>query len=104
MPWIDTEVKLDLSSDLHSPVLPARRLSLPRKTDVARRRTRARPVVSMDPSGQRTTYPSVSQAAAQTGGQQSRITYACRTGTLYRGIAWEYEDEIQREMPGDRTL
>jgi len=56
------------------------------------RKTRAREVAALDQFGRRTVYPSVSDAALQTGGQISRISYACRTGTLYRGIAWEYAD------------
>lgn len=52
-----------------------------------------RGVIATAPDGTQATYPSVSAAAEQIGGQVSRITYACRTGTLYRGILWRYADE-----------
>lgn len=52
-----------------------------------------REVVATAPCGQQAVYPSVSAAAQEIGGQVSRITYACRTGTLYRGIIWRYADE-----------
>ena len=58
-----------------------------------KKKHRARAVVATAPCGQQEVYPSVSAAAQEIGGQVSRITYACRTGTLYRGILWRYADE-----------
>lgn len=52
-----------------------------------------REVIATAPDGTQVAYPSVSAAAEQIGGQASRITYACRTGTAYRGIFWRYADE-----------
>lgn len=52
-----------------------------------------RVVIATAPCGQQAVYLSVSAAAKQIGGQVSRITYACRTGTLYRGIIWRCADE-----------
>lgn len=57
---------------------------------------RCRAVVATAPCGQQAVYPSVSTAAQETGGQVSRITYACRTGTLYRGISWMYAEEAEK--------
>lgn len=58
-----------------------------------KKKHRCRAVVATAPCGAQSAYPSVSAAAEQIGGQASRITYACRTGTTYRGIAWMYADE-----------
>lgn len=58
-----------------------------------KRKHRCRAVVATAPCGAQAVYPSVSAAAQEVGGQVSRITYACRTGTLYRGILWRYADE-----------
>ena len=52
-----------------------------------------RAVIATAPCGQQAVYPSVSAAAQEVDGQVSRITYAYRTGTLYRGIIWRYADE-----------
>lgn len=52
-----------------------------------------RAVVATAPCGVQAVYSSVSDAAQEIGGQASRITYACRTGTTYRGIFWMYADE-----------
>ena len=48
------------------------------------------------PCGQQAVYPSVSAAAQEVGGQISRITYACRTGTTYKGIRWMYAEEMEK--------
>lgn len=58
-----------------------------------KRTTRERAVVSSAPDGTQTAFPSVTQAAEQTGGQAARISAACRTGSPYRGILWRYADE-----------
>lgn len=61
-----------------------------------KKKHRYRAVVATAPCGQQAVYPSVSTAAQETGGQVSRITYACRTGTLYRGISWMYAEEAEK--------
>ena len=55
-----------------------------------------RAVVATAPCGAQAVYPSVSAAAQESGGQASRITYACRTGTTYKGIHWMYEEEMEK--------
>lgn len=52
-----------------------------------------RAVIATAPCGEQVEYPSISAAAEQTGGQQSRISAACRTGIPYKGISWRYADE-----------
>lgn len=55
-----------------------------------------RAVVATAPCGQQEVYTSVSAAAQEVGGQVSRITYACRTGTTYKGIRWMYAEEMEK--------
>lgn len=57
------------------------------------KKTRSRPVIRVNANGDEVTFPSVKNAAAAVRVAASRITYACRTGTLYRGILWRYADE-----------
>lgn len=58
-----------------------------------RKRSNAKPVISVAEDGTKTAYSSVTATAEQTGGQKSRISAACRTGIPYRGISWRYADE-----------
>lgn len=61
-----------------------------------KKKHRARAVIATAPCGAQEAYPSVSAAAEQIGGQVSRITYACRTGTTYKGIRWMYAEEAEK--------
>ncbi len=63
---------------------------------VKQKKHRCRAVVATAPCGQQAVYPSVSTAAQETGGQVSRITYACRTGITYKGIRWMYAEEMEK--------
>lgn len=63
---------------------------------VKQKKHRCRAVVATAPCGQQAVYPSVSTAAQETGGQVSRITYACRTGTTYKGIRWMFAEEMEK--------
>lgn len=63
---------------------------------VKQKKHHCRAVIATAPCGQQAVYPSVSAAAQEIGGQVSRITYASRTGTTYKGIHWMYAEEAEK--------
>lgn len=61
------------------------------------KKTRARPVISIDDQGRKFIYPSIAAAAAFEGCSASRITIACRTGRKHVGYYWKYADEVSEK-------